>query len=123
MEMRKSKKQHMIDNPDMYKGRVSESKLRRIALGDIPRETVDELFDLQKGECACCDAYLGNNFHVDHIMPITLGGTNDAYNLQLLKPECNLEKSGKHPAEWLTSLPQNSKLFGMSYSDLTVRYL
>jgi 5-methylcytosine-specific restriction endonuclease McrA len=31
-------------------------------------------------------------FHIDHVLPVTLGGTNDEANLQVSHPACNLAK-------------------------------
>ena len=61
------------------------------------------LFDSQLGLCAnpYCQTSLKDGCHVDHIMPIALGGTNDLRNLQFLCPSCNHRKTKLHPDEWL----------------------
>jgi len=33
-------------------------------------------------------------------MPLSRGGSNDKYNLQLLCPTCNLKKSAKDPIDF-----------------------
>ena len=60
------------------------------------------LFDAQKGKCAYswCRKDLKSAYHVDHVMPISKGGTNDRRNLQLLCPTCNLKKNAKHPIDF-----------------------
>lgn len=55
------------------------------------------LFSLQKGKCACCGLPLGNDFHLDHIIPSALGGANEDWNIQLLRRKCNMSKGAKHP--------------------------
>ena len=45
------------------------------------------------GVCACCGKKMTTKtMTVDHIIPISRGGTNDAENLIALCPECNKEK-------------------------------
>jgi 5-methylcytosine-specific restriction endonuclease McrA len=51
----------------------------------------------QDGKCALCFQLLGADIHVDHWMPISLGGTNDPSNLQLTHPRCNMIKGAAHP--------------------------
>jgi 5-methylcytosine-specific restriction endonuclease McrA len=58
------------------------------------------LFSQQMGLCPCCNRELGDNYHLDHIMPIKLGGTNTDDNVQFLRSECNLRKAAKHPDDW-----------------------
>ena len=39
-------------------------------------------------------------FHEDHKLAISLGGTDDIANIQLLCPTCNLRKGSLSPEEW-----------------------
>lgn len=63
-----------------------------------------KLFKLQRGKCACgCGENLGEDYHLDHIMPLALGGANVDSNMQLLTKRCNLQKHAKHPIEFMQS--------------------
>lgn len=64
------------------------------AVSDIAR-----LAELQRGCCANCRCRL-LRFHVDHITPLSRGGSNWPNNLQLLCPPCNLRKHAKTPERW-----------------------
>ncbi len=37
----------------------------------------------------------GANRHIDHVIPLSLGGTNDPWNLVVACAECNLRKNAK----------------------------
>ena len=62
-----------------------------------------KLFKLQKGKCPCCNQPLGDDYHLDHKMPLALGGANVDDNMQLLRAFCNFQKSKKHPVEFMQS--------------------
>jgi hypothetical protein len=62
-----------------------------------------KLFKLQRGKCACCGLPLGKNYHLDHIMPLALGGLHVDTNMQLLRQRCNNQKSAKHPVDFMQS--------------------
>lgn len=47
------------------------------------------------GLCAYCVKPLPPNFHVDHVVPLSKGGTNERSNLVAACPSCNLRKSDK----------------------------
>lgn len=65
---------------------------------------VQKLMALQKGKCVCCRKDLkNNNPHLDHIMPLALGGGSNDDNLQLLCARCNLQKHSKHPIDFMQS--------------------
>lgn len=84
--------------------RVSQYKrknkhMRRAAVGVFQQSDVQALLRIQRGECAGCHSRL-DNFHLDHIIPLSRGGTNWCGNLQLLCPHCNLTKSDLLPIAW-----------------------
>lgn len=76
---------------------------KRNAGGTLSRGLSQKLFVLQKGKCACCGKPLGTDYHVDHILPLILGGSNTDDNAQLLRPRCNLQKNKKHPVDFMQS--------------------
>lgn len=71
--------------------------------GKISSGLADKLMKLQHGKCACCGKNLNGKFHLDHIVPIYLGGENKDSNMQLLLPTCNLQKNAKHPVTFMQS--------------------
>lgn len=83
--------------------RAKEAR-RRGAVGKLSKGIERRLFAEQNGLCVCCGRDLGDNYHLDHIMPLALGGTNTDDNVQLLLAECNLRKGAMHPDEWRKTL-------------------
>lgn len=71
--------------------------------GRLSKGLAVKLYKLQRGKCACCGLPLGDDYHLDHIMPLALGGTNTDDNMQLLRKLCNLQKHAKHPVEFMQS--------------------
>lgn len=82
----------------------SEHKRRAIkanAPGSLSAGLRSKLYRLQRGRCACCGEPLGDKYHMDHIMPLALGGTNTDDNIQLLRQRCNNQKHAKHPIDFM----------------------
>jgi 5-methylcytosine-specific restriction endonuclease McrA len=51
--------------------------------------------------CIYCKASLKRvKRHIDHIMPLSLGGSNDRTNIQMLCAPCNLSKRDIHPVDF-----------------------
>lgn len=61
------------------------------------------LLKRQRGRCTSCFAMAGSNYHLDHIMPLALGGANEDKNMQILCASCNCSKGQKHPVEFMQS--------------------
>ena len=53
----------------------------------------------QSNKCKYCKIeFVGKNYHIDHIMPLSLGGAHADSNIQLLCAFCNLSKNSTHPS-------------------------
>jgi hypothetical protein len=100
------------NNPEraQHRNRKRRAKIKN-AEGSHTLEEIDEMLEKQQGLCACCGVTLGDRYgkHLDHIMPIVLGGRNSIDNLQWLCQFCNLSKNAKHPDEWEEY--KNSEIF------------
>lgn len=91
-------------NPGISTVKWHNRQARKKANGGVLSKGLSaKLFKLQKGKCACCGLPLGDKYHMDHIMPIYLGGSNSDDNIQLLRGSCNDQKSVKHPVDFMQS--------------------
>lgn len=80
------------------RGRVSAAirKARMLsASGTYTHHDVVSLYAMQQGRCAAfwCAVELHGGYHVDHIVALVRGGSNNPDNLQLLCPSCNTSKA------------------------------
>jgi len=70
--------------------------------GTLSPHLAEFLMEEQGGKCAYCFAnLLKTGFHMDHYIPVVLGGRNEDFNIQLTCPTCNLRKNNKHPLDFL----------------------
>jgi hypothetical protein len=98
------KKKYYQENKWRHKAHSMNRKRRIRKQGTkLSPDIVPKLMRLQKGLCPCCKEPLGKSYHIDHIMPIALGGSNTDNNVQLLRAECNLRKHAKHPIDYMQS--------------------
>ena len=80
---------------------------RRTDLGELPnyRTHRHTLYGRQEGHCTGCLTHFAfRNLDVDHIVPVSKGGTDHLDNLQLLCPACNSAKGTGSHAELIAKL-------------------
>lgn len=58
------------------------------------------LYEGQDGQCLWCGVELNGKYQVDHIEPLSRGGSNWPENLALTCAPCNQSKSDRLPQEW-----------------------
>lgn len=99
--LRERSRIHYRANKEDYRarGRARRAMIKG-AEGSHTHMDVIRLKSLQRNKCACCKKSLSSGYHVDHVQPISKGGSNGPSNLQILCPNCNLRKGAKDPIEW-----------------------
>ena len=90
-------------NPESVRIRYQNRRAQKNVSGTLSKGLAKKLFQLQKGKCPCCQQPLGDNYHLDHIVPLALGGSNTDDNIQLLRATCNHQKHAKHPIDFMQS--------------------
>lgn len=88
-------------NPDQTRAYQQTRRARvRGAKGKYSAADVAEIREMQRNRCAICRVDLSRvKEHIDHIMPLALGGSNDRTNIQVLCEPCNLQKWAHHPLD------------------------
>ena len=75
---------------------------KRARAGKLSANIIETLMAKQRGLCACCRVDLKlSGVHLDHVMPLALGGEHADKNMQLLCPPCNQQKHSKHPIDFM----------------------
>lgn len=71
------------------------------APGKLSPGIIDRLMIGQGGKCVYCKTCLASGKrHLDHRMPLALGGSNSDDNVQLLCASCNCSKRHSHPDDF-----------------------
>lgn len=85
-----------------------QKSIRRSLEGKFSIKEIMDMKIKQRQKCAFCFKSIKKKYHIDHIMPVKLGGQNYIWNIQLLCPTCNMRKGAKHPNDWAA---ENGRLF------------
>lgn len=103
-KMKAKSSAYRVANLDVFRIYYQNRKSRKqMNGGSLSKGLASKLFLLQKGKCPCCAQPLGDDYHLDHIKPLALGGQNTDDNMQLLRAICNLQKHAKHPVDFMQS--------------------
>lgn len=91
-------------NPEQALAISRNKKARkRKAEGSHTAKDISRIRELQSDRCAVCKTELSAGGHVDHIQPLSKGGSNLPKNLQLLCAPCNMQKHTTDPIDFMRS--------------------
>lgn len=98
----------MTTDPERFRARWRKATAkRRSAPGKHTAEDVKRLLQVQEGRCFWCGCDVGSRYHVDHVQPLSKGGSNGPENLVIACPDCNQRKSDLPPSEWIKRINEN----------------
>lgn len=86
------RKKHQKANAEKYRAHDAKRRALKISTSTIDPWELQQI-SLFYGECP-------DGYHVDHILPLVLGGRHELSNLQHLEARLNLNKKDKHPDDW-----------------------
>lgn len=97
-------------NPAVAAARGARRRARKLAAeGTYSAKDVAALLIRQSHQCVCGAPLTDRrSYHVDHVIPLSRGGSNWPENLQLLCPPCNHRKGAKTMGEWDRKLDQEA---------------
>jgi 5-methylcytosine-specific restriction endonuclease McrA len=75
-------------------------RARQLSGGDHTAADVHAQYARQRGRCYWCHERVGDHYHVDHVTPLALGGTNGPENLVIACAPCNRRKHARHPMDF-----------------------
>lgn len=94
-EMKRAREVWAQENPN--RRRILQGR-RRARMKNQFIEDVDHrvVYEMHGGCCGICKDYVApDNFHVDHIVPVSKGGMHGYINVQPSHPNCNRRKAAK----------------------------
>jgi len=87
------------------RGYAAKRRALRLASSNaFTKADVERQYEAQDGRCYYCETEVGHKYHVDHYIPLLKGGSNDAENIVIACPACNMSKGSKMPDEFLAKL-------------------
>lgn len=86
------------EKPNLTASGHKRRALKRGSKGSHSASDLLAILKAQSGKCAYCrSSLIKRKKHVDHITPLSCGGSNDRTNIQYLCAPCNLTKGAKDP--------------------------
>lgn len=101
--VREKARESYARNKDAFKAHARNRKARKKnAEGRHTSSDIKRICLSQGNKCAVCqEKLIKSRTHVDHIIPLSKGGTNWPRNLQLLCQTCNLQKWTCDPIDFM----------------------
>lgn len=99
------------ENPDKRRAIINRHKAaKRNAEGRFTDNDIRSMLKSQHGRCVYCRADIKDCYTVDHITPLSRGGSNWPDNLQLVCASCNSSKKDKTHDEYVARLKELSHM-------------
>lgn len=68
--------------------------------GSHTKADIEAQYARQRGRCYWCGTPTRKNYHIDHVIPLSRGGSNGPENIVVACPPCNYQKHDKLPHEF-----------------------
>lgn len=104
-KVRESERRYVRENPLVKIAKDNNRRSRKQKAGRHTKADLAEIISMQNYKCAVCEIGIRkrSSRHLDHIIPLSKGGSNERQNLQFLCVSCNLSKGDKYPEDFMRS--------------------
>lgn len=100
-----------ILNPEYWRHKNKKDKVirrsRELSAGSLSLSSLVfiecynlKYFQTSSFTCEYCSSIIGNDYHLEHLIPLCKGGNNETKNLGISCSSCNLEKGSKIVEEY-----------------------
>lgn len=94
------------NNPGMARAQHQRRRaLKKNAVGSFSATDIQIQMRSQANRCWWCGVGLDKGWHIDHLIPLAKGGSNNPENIVISCPHCNVSRQDRLPQEW------NGRLF------------
>ena len=101
LKEKKKLRRWAVENPELKRANRHRYRAKkRSADGAHTAADARDLRQKQNGRCAYCRKNLGRKGQLDHIVALSLGGSNRPSNLQWLCEDCNKSKGARDAADY-----------------------
>lgn len=89
---------YRLRHPEKYAESTARYKARKRGNGIEPYERA-AIYVRDGGKCHLCGKRVGQDFHIDHLVPISAGGADAEWNVAIAHPLCNIRRGNRGPAQ------------------------
>ena len=101
-KVRNRVKEWKKNNPNKVRAQCCKRRARKLkAEGGFTDADIKNLYATQGARCYYCSTGIEESYHIDHMTPLSRGGTNGPENLCLACAPCNLSKHTKTAEEFM----------------------
>lgn len=89
-------------NRERMRDRYALRHARQVGAPNVEKIDRREIYRRDGGRCHLCGKPAGDDYHLDHLVPLSKGGDHTKVNLRVAHPHCNLVRhDGRVPAQLL----------------------
>ncbi len=99
-EHKQNRQQYYQEHREQDRAYVHKRRAHKMSQGgSYTTQDIERKFRAQKKKCYYCHKPL-SHYHIEHVVPLSRGGSNAPDNVVLACPSCNNSKHARLPHEW-----------------------